>query len=294
MNRLKLIICFLAVMLCGLTGCQEGQTDWIPVNIGFKPYIGHDTRAVVESVPFPEERSFKVWALNQSAQSMYIDGEVIQYDGTGWSSEKIWPRTDLSFEACWPTDIGAIYTPGKGISIEDFDTTQDEVDILCARAYDVNYATGRYVTLEFAHILSRVEFRMRQSLSSQMAVKVNRIELKGFAKTGDYNKSGNYAWTTTNPSHSYVFDASDEPVIVGADPIYMGEDFYAIPQSSSATVIVDFEVKFGEANWIPLQEEIQNFVIDWTPGTHYTYTLNLTETTLTYTTGISNWNNRAE
>jgi hypothetical protein len=44
-----------------LPGCMKLQTTRTDTNISFKPLIGHDTRAV-ESVPFPQERSFKVWA----------------------------------------------------------------------------------------------------------------------------------------------------------------------------------------------------------------------------------------
>jgi hypothetical protein len=295
MKKLKLIIGVLAVMLMGgLTSCKD-QTDWIPINIGFKPYIGHDTRAVVESVPFPEDRSFNVWAFDESAQSVYIDGEQISHSTNGWVSSKIWPRKQLSFEACWPADVvGATYTPEKGICIRDFDTEESEVDILFAKADHIDYNSDKFVTLSFEHILSRVEFRMRQSLSDEMSVRVNRIELQGFATKGDFNTSGNYQWKTSGPVCSYVFDTSDSPIDVNSEPIYMGEDFYTIPQLLEATLIVNFEVKYGQASWIPLQEEIRNFLIEWLPGTHYTYTLNLTETNLTYTTGISNWNNRVE
>ena len=249
----------------------------------------------MESVPFPEDRSFNVWAFDESTQSVYIDGEQITNSEKGWVSSKIWPRTQLNFEACWPADVvGATYKPEKGICIRDYNTEEGEIDILFAKADRREYNSDKFVTLSFEHILSRVEFRMRQSLSSEMSVRLNRIELQGFATKGDFNTSGNYQWKTSGPLCSYVFDTSDSPIEVNSEPIYMGEDFYTIPQLLEATLIVNFEVKYGHASWIPLQEEIRNFLIEWLPGTHYTYTLNLTETNLTYTTGISNWNNRVE
>lgn len=293
MKILKLIMGFLAMILC-FTGCQKEKTGWIPTNIGFEPYIGHDTRTAVESVPFPEDRSFSVWAFQKNAQSLYINNETIEYGEDGWLSSKLWPRTPLTFEACWPTDLNINYEMGVGIVIKDFDISQNEVDILYAKAEEVDSELGQFAPIEFDHILSRVEFRMKQSLSSEMSVRVDKIELRGFSKKGDFNKSGNRMWTTDGTFNSYVFDTSDSPVDVEADPIYLGEDFYAIPQAFSASIIVEYQVKAGSANWIPQQEKIQDFLVDWKPGTHYTYTLNLTETNLTYTSGISNWNNRVE
>ena len=48
-----------------LSGCVSLQTERVPGYISFEPLVGHDTRAV-ESVPFPEDLSFKVWAVNQT------------------------------------------------------------------------------------------------------------------------------------------------------------------------------------------------------------------------------------
>ncbi len=293
MKKLKLIIGLMAVML-GVTGCQYEQVGLIPVNIGFKPYIGHDTRVIMEATPFPEDRSFNVWAWEEKNLALYINKETIQYSEQGWNSEYIWPQTALNFVACWPTNIGFAYAENKGVSLSNFDAFDEEIDVLVAKAERVDNAMDRFVTLGFEHILSRVEFRMRQSLSNEMTVRVKRIQLDGFATKGDFNATGNYKWTTSDTSGSYVLDVADESVEINSEPIYMGSDFYVIPQTVRATLTVDFEVKYGEAAWVPLQEKIQNFLIDWVSGTHYTYTINLTDTNLTYTTGISNWNNRTE
>ena len=55
--------------------------------------------------------------------------------------------------------------------------------------------------------------------------------------------------------------------------LYIGEEFYTIPQLCRAR--------------IPQVEEIKELDTNWEPNTHYTFTLNLTETKLTHTTGIS-------
>ena len=71
-----------------------------------------------------------------------------------------------------------------------------------------------------------------------------------------------------------------------------GYDFYTIPQLCQADIVVSFKVKVGTGGWIPDTMTVGALKTDWQSGKQYTYTLTLTDTRLTYTTGISNWNNR--
>lgn len=277
-----------------LAGCVGGlHTDRVPVNIGFKPVIGHDTRAD-ESVPLPQDCRFRVWAVDGNTGRTYIDDETILYSD-GWHSTKDWPQSSLDFEACFPEDLQVFFSPETGLGMTGFDCSQGNVDVLFAKAVDEDYEIDRLVTLSFDHILSRVEFRMIQSLSSGMSVRVKKIELVGFALAGDYNVTGDYKWTTSDDSGTYVvFDAGVNPVDITSDPVYLGDDFFTIPQFCRAGVKVEFDIRFGNSEWIPQEEWIEKLDTDWKSSTHYTYTLNLTETKLVYTTGISNWNNRDE
>lgn len=282
----------LAAAVLLIAGCVGLQTNRIPVNIGFKPLIGHDTRAAVESVPFPEDRSFKVWGLNEGNGSLHLEAETVSYRG-GWIASKTWPQAEVSFEACWPEDLGVSYSKKDGLSLKEYDCTAGDVDILFARTGNEEHEIDSLVTLRFDHILSRVEFRMLQSLSSEMQVKLHKIELVGFAQKGDYNADGEYTWKPAAADGSFtVFDAGENPVDLTSDAEYFGPDFYTIPQHCTAAVKVSFEVRFGEAAWIPQEETIPALDTEWKPSTHYTYTLNLTEKNLVYTTGISSWNNR--
>ena len=69
-------------------------------------------------------------------------------------------------------------------------------------------------------------------------------------------------------------------------------DEVLIPQPCYAALEVTYEVRFGEARWVPQTETIESLKTHWEPGKHYTYTVNLTMEKLTFTTGISSLNNR--
>ena len=268
------------------------QTQRIPVNIGFDPVIGHDTRTAVESVPFPEDGTFNVWAVNQSNGNIHLENETVSYSGNGWLSSKKWPQAELTFDAYSPSELPFEFSKGKGLTLKDFDCSKGATDILVAHADNADMTVDSLVTMTFEHVLSRVEFRMQQSLSSEMQVKLRKIEMIGFASKGTYNSQEDEPWTVGTKDFSYVAFEDQEGVALTSDPIYVGDDFYTIPQLCNAKVEVTFDVKFGAAEWIPQTEIIKELDTYWEPSTHYTYTLNLTEQKLTSTTGISTWSNR--
>ena len=298
MKRYIHILGAIAAAALVLTGCVKQGTEWAPENIAFRPLIGHDTRAV-ESVPFPQDRSFKVWAVNQNAGiyldgGMYLDAEAISYGEDGWVSSKKWPRHELKFEACWPTDLAVEFSPVNGLQLRDFDCSKGDVDILMARASDNDQIDG-FSILRFDHILSRVDFRMLHSLPEEMHVRLKRMELKGFASKGDYNTTKKDEWSVDAYDFSYViYDAGEtEGITINAGTArYIGEEFYVIPQMITTTLDVTYELRYGTAGWVPQTESIETIETIWDPSKHYTYTINLRTDKLTHTAGISSWNNR--
>ena len=295
MKRNIYIIGVVVASLMLLSGCVKEDTARTASNIAFRPLIGHDTRAV-ESVPFPQERSFKLWASTQATGDTYIDAEEISYTADGWTSSHKWPYESLNFEACWPTDLAVEFTAHNGLQLKGFDCTGGDIDILFARASD-DYDNNGVTILRFDHILSRIELRMLHSLSDGMYVRLKKIEMIGFAGKGDYNVKRKNEWSTGDNDFSYVvYDAgsTDGIDITSGATQYIGEEFYVIPQACTASLEVTYDVRYGTANWIPQTEVIESLSTFWEPSKHYTYTVNLRMDKLTHTTGISSWNNREE
>lgn len=293
MKRYIYIIGVALAVAAFLSGCVKQESAWSPTNIAFKPLIGHDTRAV-ESVPFPQDRNFKVWAMSPGAGETYIDGEEISYDADGWVSSKKWPIEPLDFHAYWPTDLDVDFTLYNGLQIRDFDCRQGNVDILIAHGFSSDDNDDAAI-LRFDHILSRVEFRMLHSLSENMSVRLKKIEMKGFAGIGDYNVKKKDGWTSSAYDYDYVvYDAGNTEgiEITSVTAQYIGHEFYVIPQPCAASLEVTYDVRYNNANWVPQTEVIDNLETYWEPSKHYTYTVNLRMDKLTHTTGISSWSNK--
>ena len=287
--KIRTLIGYLGCVLL-ISSCVALNTDKTTMNIAFHPFIGYDTRAI-ESVPFPEDNSFRVWAKEGSAGSIYIQDEIVSYND-GWTTSYIWPEKELNFEAFWPEDLPIEYSVEKGIYINDFDCTDGDIDILLAKGGSEEVADG-VQPLNFDHLLSRMEFRMKHSLSDEMSVRVKKIELKGFGQKGDYNGEYSDGWLVEEFNATrVVFESEEGAEVLKGEARYFGEEFYTIPQICIGSVEVSYEVRFSEAKWIPQSETIKKFEIAWEPSKHYTYTLNLCVDQLKYTPGISSWSNR--
>ena len=290
---MRRVLTIVGILIVGaaLCGCSFGiDTEKIPMNIGFKPVIGHDTRAE-ESVPFPTDQSFRVWAVNTTNGNTVLNNDHIVYGANGWMTNYIWPEAELDFAAYWPIDLNPEFDKEKGIIIKNFGA--DDIDLLVAREKAVSESDS-LVTLHFEHILSRVEFRIKHSLEDHIELILTKIELNGYGKNGNYNEKGSGFWElNTENEGKTIYDAGENPTLkLTKEAQYIGKDFYTIPQQCTGTATVYFRVKVGDGQWVPDKVTTKPLNTEWESGKQYTYTLNITDTKLAFTTGISNWNNR--
>lgn len=293
MKRLFIYGAVLYILL--LTGCVAGKsTDLLPMNIGFDPVIGHDVRASEESIPFPEDWTFNVWATRTSDRGTAISDATISHGSEGWIANAIWPESSLVFAAYYPSDLEPEYAPGHGFVLRGFNASNGDADVLMAKEVEGSPEAEGLVTLHFEHILSRVDFRVRHSLAQDIEVIAKKVVLKGFDLTGDYNIAGDHKWTIDDKTGSIVvYDAgAGEGIKVTDSSQYIGGEYFTIPQHCKAEIVVTFNVRIGNGGWVVDEVSTGELDTDWQPGTQYTYTVNLTDTRLTYTTGISSWTSK--
>ena len=221
----------LVLAVVSMASCVLGiETNKIPVNIGFMPVIGHDTRAdIEESIPFPEDRDFRVWATNSYDGSMVLNNESISYTSEGWLASQMWPEAELSFTAYWPTDLNPEFDRESGVIIRGFNTNEDKRDLLVART-KAEYDADSLVTLGFDHLLSRIDFRVMHSLEDGIEVVIEKIEMVGYGFTGDYNTNGDGKWRVDSQKDSHViYDAAGgEGWNLTKNAEYIGDDFIVL------------------------------------------------------------------
>jgi hypothetical protein len=278
-----------ALILSSCVGSLQTNRD--SVDIEFRPVIGNDTRAE-GSIPFPQDRSFKLWATEDRTGDIYISDASISYNG-GWYAPKPWTQEPLRFTAYWPTDLDCIYSEDKGIQIISFDSSDGQTDLLLAEVKADNDA-GSQVTMNFQHILSRVGFKMIHSLQESMSVKINKVTLSEIAMVGSYNLTTPHEWTGQTKNETCIVFEDEEGLLINSnEATYLEKEFYAIPQMTSAKLKVECQIHYGQAgSWIPQTYEISPIEIVWDPGKHMIYTLNIRMDKMVHTLGISSMNNR--
>lgn len=275
-----------------LTGCVGG-VERVAKNIGFNPVIGHDTRAVEESIPFPEDRTFNVWATAEDGTAIFA-GETVAHNAAGWTTTQQWPESSLLFTAYYPSDLAPEYIPGHGFILHDFNASTDDVEVLIAHEVTGEEGTEGVQSLHFEHILSRVDFRVKQSLSGDIEVRAVKAEISGFGLTGDYNVAGDYKWKVDGTDGRItIFDAGQgEGITVTNTAQYFGDEFFVIPQYCTGEITITFMVRIGNGGWIEDKVSVGPLYTEWQPGKQYTYTMNLTDTKMTFTNGITSWTSK--
>lgn len=282
------------VVLCAflLTGCFGG-VERVPKTIGFNPVIGHDTRAVEESIPFPEDRTFDVWATAENGAATFA-GETVAYGTNGWMTSTPWPESALTFAACYPSDLDPEYLPGHGFILHDFNASADDVEVLVAQESTGEEGTEGIQALHFEHILSRVDFRVKHSLAGDIEVRAVKAEMTGFGLSGDYNVAGDHKWNVDGTDgRIIIYDAlQSDGIAVDGTAQYIGGEYLTIPQHCKAYIYITFHVRIGNGGWVEDRVSVGPLDTDWQPGKQYTYTMNLTDTKMTYTTGITSWTSK--
>lgn len=276
-----------------LSGCVFGErNDNEMASIGFDPVIGHGTRLMAESAPFPSDRTFNVWATASDGKQIIAD-EEIACTTKGWFSTQGRVQPDLIVAAYFPSDLKPEYTYGKGFVIEGHTIVDHDADILFASETLAEFDANGLVPLTFEHILAKVDFRIVHSLCAGIDVRLNKVEVKGFSKTGDYNLSGNQQWSVDSYGDSaVVYLAGDVGLAVTNEPQYVSEAITMIPQSCHLEIVATFAIRVGDGEFI--KDEVSTGVFDavWGQGRIHTYTLNLTDRQLIHTSAIGSWKNK--
>lgn len=244
-------------------------------------------------MPFPEDRTFNVWATDQYGTAV-LAGETVTHGTAGWMTATPWPESEVLFAAYYPSDLAPQYIPGHGFILNDFTASSDDVEVLLSHETTGEEGTDGIHSLHFEHILSRVDFRVKQSLAGDIEVRAVKAEMIGFGLSGDYNVAGDYKWTVDGTDGRIViYDAlQSDGIAVDGTPQYIGDQFLVIPQHCKAYIYITFRVRMGGGGWIEDRVSVGPLNTDWQSGKQYTYTMNLTDTKMTYTTGITSWTSK--
>ena len=249
------------------------------------------------SVPFPEDKSFGVWALDSQSAEYISDNEISCSSGI-WSSELLpfWPtNSTLTFYAYSPCTLPVKFMKGI-MTLEGFNVMSDSDDVLFAQTESGLTSSLGDVKLPFSHALSRIDMRIASGYGADVQVRIDRIVLKKVATVGNYDSSKYPNWTVDSSTATDIvfFDSErDGQFLAGPKMQFIGELHTIIPQNIRSVIELEYAFRVDDTDWIEGQKDVtEEIIITWEPGRYYTYSLTINESRLAYTTGIGHWSER--
>ena len=293
--HLKTLISFSLAMV--LASCVS-TTNLEQTAIVFNPVIGNEVRSENMSVPFPEDKTFGVWAMENDKSTEYICDQEIGYAEGLWTSGSLplWPASSsLTFYAYSPYDLPVSFKDGV-MMLDDFDVTCDGDEFLFAWTASELTAMHGNVKLPFQHALSRIDMRIASGYGDGVQVRVDRIILKNVSVAGDFNSARHPYWTVDESTAAdvVIFDSvRDGEFLAGTRMQFVGKLQTVIPQKSGSFIELHYSFRMDGGDWITGQKDATGKIsVGWEPGRYYTYSLTINEVNLSYTTGIGLWSER--
>ena len=287
--------------LAFLASACISSVELVQTEIVFDPVIGSEVRSssnVDMSVPFPEDKSFGVWALDSQNGGKYIDDQQIRCSDGIWGDESLpfWPTSSsLTFFAYAPYSLDMRFEDGN-LALEGFDIREDGTEVLFAKTPSGLTSSEGAVKLPFVQALAKLDVRIANGFGVDVDVRIDRILLKGVAMRGDFH-SVRYPYWKADESSTVditIFDSErDGQFLAGPTMQFIGDVHTVIPQGLTPSIELTYAFRVDEGEWIDGQveaAELRN--IFWEPGRYYTYSLRINEIKLSYTTGIGHWNER--
>ena len=287
--------------LAFLASACISSVELVQTEIVFDPVIGSEVRSssnVDMSVPFPEDKSFGVWALDSQSGGKYIDNQQIRCSGGIWGGESLpfWPSSSsLTFYAYAPYGL-QMGLEGGSLALEGFDVREDGTEVLFAKTSSGLTSSDGEVKLPFIHALAKLDVRVANGFGADVDVRIDRLLLKGVAMRGDFRSNRHQYWKADESStvDVIIFDSErDGQFLAGPTMQFIGDVHTIIPQGLAPSIELTYAFRVDEGEWIDGQiDSVELRDVFWEPGRYYTYSLRINEMKLSCTTGIGHWNER--
>lgn len=297
MKRIETYIPLL-LLLVAVISCTDEEKEYQPdLYVSFNPAITANTRA--QAGEYPQEVPFAVWLYSlpekktwskyHSNATLLADKAVVTNNDGCWSNIPaiFWPhKQNITAFAYSPLDIDADYSHTEGITIEEFDVTSGCYPLF---TYPITDISSRYnggcIAVPFVSALAKIEFRARSMAQIDTVLHLRSLSLDNVHYKGRFNSSPRATWTPTDEVISLEFCEEDIPVEVSSQII--GSKM-VLPQTASLPVILVVDVYDNEGTLVEAGRKIVSRPLEcnWNVGKYYSYTLNITTDSVTFTTDI--------
>ncbi len=296
-----------------------------PGEISFRPVTAMTTKAAVAGIVYPEESTFRVWALWGDVAhgtalenfpvlaEMYLNKQEFEYkeEGNSWGGKDFpyfWPtRGSLIFAGYSPADANAqnfSYSWGdKTMTIYAYEQSNDisrTNDLMWFDVTTTSYSTYPIegVPVTFKHLLSWLTFRFQKKEGASSSYIVTDVTLLGIETKARFTSrpaSGNEEWSDQiEPKSVAVWNGNQEVSAAEAKVLESTPGgVLVIPQPCTAEH-VQLQVKYKASEGGPEQTKVVYLTAGadghiWKPGKHYTYTITFGNNEILVLPEVTDW-----
>ena len=264
---------FVALAAAGMTACVQNQELAVVKSdaIAFDQFVNNVTKVEDPSYTKDNLQNFQVWGYMEDNTGTVFTGDEVRKSGSAWVYDNIqyWaPGKAYYFEAVAPAngswtateataaDITALaFTNNNGT--EDLLYTYQEV-----AARDKATLTNGVapVQLQFAHLLSKVQFSFKNGFTTDnMTVKVSNVRMTVPAEANVALDTKE--WTGHDGDLELAFGAAEATLLANATAYTPAEKaLLTIPASASQTYEVKFNVQVLTGAKESLNEEVTSTI----------------------------------
>ena len=328
-----IILCLISGWL--LSSCVSDSPEASDETHGAElQFAGELTRSVTTNINTEGSR-FSLFGEKKFQGESSVGGHIVIFDntpvtyrGSGWTygePEYWFPQHEYSFVAVHP---GAVFSESGAdarysdatlsfsytlpVSEGDEVNIPDLADLVVAahrRMYRESTSSAAPVKLNFFHILSRIDFRLKNDNVADI-LKVTKIELEGADRTGAFSitpapilssgtQTDDYNCYWAGISNRGTVTANIDADISRNEEISLFADdeaMFMIPQPDNKGVIV--KISYTIVNAGKDDKEV-TLTVDtpiggWEMGKKYIYTVNVQERYITFTVNVADWKDGTE
>ena len=293
--------------LLSLCACTQTLTREEPRELSLRAVAAAATKADPElkGTTLPTDGTYEIHTSISKDNKTYVANQLFVHNaGTEWHGSPVvyWPlggapvdilalayTSTTALAPAWNTTSAA-----ADVTLSNWDVSADQLDVLYATANgQTSTSNAGTVSLNFQHALALICFEAKKSSSSSNIYIIEGMSVKGLDCEGTLkidNSKTEVAniWTGLTSGNRDLTLKTPSLTVPQANDVELTDHLLVIPQASR-TVTLTYRVVGMDAGAPDLTLTLPLPRVNWKAGHKYTYKLEFSETEITATVSVADW-----
>ena len=291
--------------LLSLCACTQTLTREEPRELSLRAVAAAATKADPEltGTTLPTDGTYEIHTSISAENKTYVANQLFVHNtGTEWHGSPVvyWPlggapvdilalayTSTTALAPAWNTTSAA-----ADVTLSSWDVSADQLDVLYATANgQTSSSNAGTVSLEFQHALALICFKATSGSTTGIytikGMSIKDLDYAGTLKIDNTKTEVSTTWSNLDHSDKTLLSGASIAV-PGSSDTELTDHLLVIPQASR-TVTLTYRVVGMDAGAPDLTLSLPLPRVNWKAGHKYTYKLEFSETEITATVSVANW-----